>query len=48
MRSELVGIRITKEMKAKLDKMAEEDTRSLASMIYKILKDYLAARKVSK
>jgi hypothetical protein len=43
-RTELVGVRVTKDMKAALKKMAEADTRSVAAIIYLILKEYLAKK----
>jgi len=42
MKTELVGIRITPEMRRKLQKIADEETRSLSNLVLKILKDFLA------
>jgi len=42
MKTELVGIRITREMREKLQKIADEETRSLSNLVLKILKDFLA------
>lgn len=36
-----VGLRITPSLKAALDKAAEEDQRPVASMVEKILTDFL-------
>ena len=38
---------LDKQVKEELQKMAEEDSRSLSNMVNKILKDYIAQRKDS-
>ena len=38
---------LEKQVKEELQKMAEEDSRSLSNMVNKILKDYIAQRKDS-
>lgn len=38
---------LDKQVKVELQKMAEEDSRSLSNMVNKILKDYIAQRKDS-
>ena len=40
-RSEMIGVRVTKEMKATLEKMAETEDRSLAMVMFRILRDHL-------
>jgi predicted transcriptional regulator len=39
-----LAIRITQTMKARLDEIALEEQRSLASLVAKIIADYLAAK----
>ena len=38
---------LDKQVKEELQKMAEEDSRSLSNMVNKILKDYISQRKDS-
>ena len=42
MKTELIGIRIAPEMRERLQKIADEETRSLSNLVLKILKDFLA------
>jgi len=41
MKTELIGVRMPPEMKDKLQKIADEETRSLSNLVLKILTDYL-------
>ena len=40
-RSEMIGVRLEPEVKATIEKLAEDDERSMASMLNKILKGFL-------
>lgn len=40
-RTETVGVKVTKEMKAALQRAAEADERPLSSMVVMILRDFL-------
>ena len=42
MKTELVGVRIPSEIKEELQKIADEETRSLSNLVLKVLKDFLA------
>ena len=41
MKTELVGVRIPSEIKENLQKIADEETRSLSNLVLKVLKDFL-------
>ena len=36
-----VGIRVTKELKARLEKQARKEMRSVSNLIIKVMEDYL-------
>ena len=42
--SKVVGVRLSQEVKDKLQKLADEEHRSLSNLISKILLDYLKDR----
>ena len=42
MKREMIGIRLTPEMKEKLQKVADKEMRSLSNLVLKILTEYLA------
>lgn len=43
-----VGVRLPKDVKAALEKLAKDDDRSLSYVINKIVAEYLRARKLIK
>jgi predicted transcriptional regulator len=45
MKKDSIGFRVTPEMKAELEAAAQEDHRTVASLLEKLIADYLKTRK---
>lgn len=47
-RTEPLGVRVSPEIKAKLLEIAQSEDRALASLVERILRDWLSAQSVTK